>query len=273
MDRITARGGTAVGVIVDVTRREDLRRLTDTAVERFGRLDVLVSDAGTMAVSPFDDLRQDDWDAWPYVGPRRARTAQLGERGAGIGRNERHGGGGGRQPEAPGDLLAQLRIDVRQDLQRPFLDRLLVALAQLEGVGGDDVFALRRRHAQPEQAGLGEGSENDAGDSRTLAASGTRTGVSVYAAVSEPARKGQPPSRLLGRWGAAPVCTALWCIPSRSMSLTGACGLLTGIWAKLGPPGRPWGEWLSGLRRLGQGRRHGARPARQVVPGGRARCL
>ncbi|MEV6681646.1 SDR family oxidoreductase [Streptomyces erythrochromogenes] len=63
VDAITAKGGTATGVIVDVTRREDLRRLTDTAVDRFGRLDVLVSNAGTMAVSPFDELRQDDWDA------------------------------------------------------------------------------------------------------------------------------------------------------------------------------------------------------------------
>ncbi|MFE5588044.1 SDR family oxidoreductase [Kitasatospora sp. NPDC056531] len=63
VDGITAKGGTATGVIVDVTRREDLRRLTDTAVDRYGRLDVLVSNAGTMAVSPFDDLRQDDWDA------------------------------------------------------------------------------------------------------------------------------------------------------------------------------------------------------------------
>ncbi|MER7845021.1 SDR family oxidoreductase [Kitasatospora sp. NPDC096077] len=61
--RITAQGGSAVGVVVDVTRREDLQRLTGTAVDRFGRLDVLVSNAGTMAVSPFDDLRQDDWDA------------------------------------------------------------------------------------------------------------------------------------------------------------------------------------------------------------------
>ncbi|MFF7333478.1 SDR family NAD(P)-dependent oxidoreductase [Streptomyces sp. NPDC008150] len=60
---IAAQGGTATGVVVDVTRREDLRRLTDTAVDRYGRLDVLVSNAGTMAVSPFDDLRQDDWDA------------------------------------------------------------------------------------------------------------------------------------------------------------------------------------------------------------------
>lgn len=63
VDGITAKGGTAVGVIVDVTRRADLRRLTDTALDRYGRLDVLVSNAGTMAVSPFDDLRQDDWDA------------------------------------------------------------------------------------------------------------------------------------------------------------------------------------------------------------------
>ncbi|MFJ5176897.1 SDR family oxidoreductase [Streptomyces griseoviridis] len=63
VDAITAEGGTATGVVVDVGRREDLQRLTDTAVDRYGRLDVLVSNAGTMAVSPFDDLRQDDWDA------------------------------------------------------------------------------------------------------------------------------------------------------------------------------------------------------------------
>ncbi|MFC9221467.1 SDR family oxidoreductase [Streptomyces hygroscopicus] len=63
VDGITAKGGTATGVIVDVTRREDLQRLTDTALNQYGRLDVLVSNAGTMAVSPYDDLRQDDWDA------------------------------------------------------------------------------------------------------------------------------------------------------------------------------------------------------------------
>ncbi|SEF47323.1 NADP-dependent 3-hydroxy acid dehydrogenase YdfG [Actinacidiphila yanglinensis] len=63
VDGITAKGGTATGVNVDVTRRADLQRLTDTALNQYGRLDVLVSNAGTMAVSPFDDLRQDDWDA------------------------------------------------------------------------------------------------------------------------------------------------------------------------------------------------------------------
>ncbi|MDQ0791232.1 SDR family oxidoreductase [Streptomyces sp. B3I8] len=63
VDRITAQGGSAVGVVVDVRHRADLALLTGTAVDRFGRLDVLVSNAGTMAVSPFDELRQDDWDA------------------------------------------------------------------------------------------------------------------------------------------------------------------------------------------------------------------
>ncbi|WP_407285218.1 SDR family oxidoreductase [Streptomyces sp. BP-8] len=63
VDRIRAEGGSATGVVVDVTRREDLKRLTDRAVAHFGRLDVLVSNAGTMAISPFDELRQDDWDA------------------------------------------------------------------------------------------------------------------------------------------------------------------------------------------------------------------
>ncbi|MFB7911918.1 SDR family oxidoreductase [Kitasatospora sp. NPDC056076] len=63
VDAVAARGADATGVVVDVRRREDLRLLTDTALERYGRLDVLVSNAGTMAVSPFDELRQDDWDA------------------------------------------------------------------------------------------------------------------------------------------------------------------------------------------------------------------
>ncbi|MFD0690060.1 SDR family oxidoreductase [Actinomadura fibrosa] len=63
VDKITAQGGSAVGIKVDVANREDLKRLVDVAADRFGRLDVLVSNAGTMAVSPFDELRQDDWDA------------------------------------------------------------------------------------------------------------------------------------------------------------------------------------------------------------------
>jgi NADP-dependent 3-hydroxy acid dehydrogenase YdfG len=59
--QIEADGGEAVGVATDVRESGDLARLVATARERFGRLDVLFSNAGSMAVSALDDLRVDDW--------------------------------------------------------------------------------------------------------------------------------------------------------------------------------------------------------------------
>ncbi|MGW7519304.1 SDR family oxidoreductase [Streptomyces sp. NPDC054796] len=60
--RIEEAGGTAVHARTDVTRREDLHGLVDLARERFGRLDVLVGNAGIGPISPLDELRVDDWD-------------------------------------------------------------------------------------------------------------------------------------------------------------------------------------------------------------------
>ncbi|UZJ29839.1 SDR family oxidoreductase [Streptomyces endophytica] len=60
--RITAAGGVAVQIRTDVTRREDLKALVALAVERFGRLDVLVGNAGVGTISPLDDLRVEEWD-------------------------------------------------------------------------------------------------------------------------------------------------------------------------------------------------------------------
>jgi NADP-dependent 3-hydroxy acid dehydrogenase YdfG len=61
--RIVAAGGEAAQRPTDVRRREDVAALVALARERFGRLDVLVSNAGVMPVSPLDDLRVDDWEA------------------------------------------------------------------------------------------------------------------------------------------------------------------------------------------------------------------
>ncbi|WP_342434671.1 SDR family oxidoreductase [Paenibacillus sp. FSL H7-0442] len=60
--RITNRGGEAVYARTDVRRREDLCNLVTLACERYGKLDVLVSNAGVMPISPLDDLRVEDWE-------------------------------------------------------------------------------------------------------------------------------------------------------------------------------------------------------------------
>jgi NADP-dependent 3-hydroxy acid dehydrogenase YdfG len=60
--RITAAGGAAAYAPTDVRRRDDLSRLVQLAGERYGRLDVLVSNAGVMPISPLDDLRVEDWE-------------------------------------------------------------------------------------------------------------------------------------------------------------------------------------------------------------------
>ncbi|MGW2229836.1 SDR family oxidoreductase [Streptomyces formicae] len=60
--RIGDAGGEAVHLRTDVTRREDLHALVALATERFGRLDVLVGNAGVGTISPLDDLRVDEWD-------------------------------------------------------------------------------------------------------------------------------------------------------------------------------------------------------------------
>jgi len=54
----------AVYVQGDVSREEDARRLVATAVERFGRLDVVVNNAGTMRRVSFHDLEGADDELW-----------------------------------------------------------------------------------------------------------------------------------------------------------------------------------------------------------------
>jgi NADP-dependent 3-hydroxy acid dehydrogenase YdfG len=60
---LAARLGDAAYLAVDVRRRSDVADLVALANKRFGRLDVLVSNAGVMPISPLDELRVDDWDA------------------------------------------------------------------------------------------------------------------------------------------------------------------------------------------------------------------
>ena len=59
---IKKKGGQAAYLKTDVTKREDLTALVDLALSEFGRLDVIVNNAGVGPLSRFDALRVDEWE-------------------------------------------------------------------------------------------------------------------------------------------------------------------------------------------------------------------
>ena len=59
---ITRSGGSARFRAVDVTRQADVQALVDYAKAEFGRVDVLVNNAGVMPLSPLTALKVDEWD-------------------------------------------------------------------------------------------------------------------------------------------------------------------------------------------------------------------
>lgn len=71
-EEIAAAGGRAAWRATDVTRLAELEALVALAVARFGRVDVLVNNAGIGPISRFDALRVADWDAMIDVNLRGA---------------------------------------------------------------------------------------------------------------------------------------------------------------------------------------------------------
>src|SRR5215212_8729896 len=59
---IRHHGGEVEYQALDVTRREEVAAFVNFVRERFGRLDVLVNNAGLMPLSPMDRLKVDEWD-------------------------------------------------------------------------------------------------------------------------------------------------------------------------------------------------------------------
>ena len=55
-------GASALGVAADQSKREDCDRLVDAAKDRFGRIDVLVNNAGITRDQLLVRMKDDDWD-------------------------------------------------------------------------------------------------------------------------------------------------------------------------------------------------------------------
>lgn len=58
--RINASGGEALHVVADVSNREDVQKIARAALDRFGRIDTWVNDAGVSIYGRLDEVSDDD---------------------------------------------------------------------------------------------------------------------------------------------------------------------------------------------------------------------
>ncbi len=59
---INEKGGKALAIATDVTDVNQVKNLVDSAVKNYGKIDVLLNNAGLMPLSPLEYLKIDDWN-------------------------------------------------------------------------------------------------------------------------------------------------------------------------------------------------------------------
>jgi 3-oxoacyl-[acyl-carrier protein] reductase len=64
---LTAQGYSAFGFAADVSRREDVVKVVDDAATRFGRVDVLINNAGIYPRRPFLEMTEEEWDTMQQI--------------------------------------------------------------------------------------------------------------------------------------------------------------------------------------------------------------
>jgi 3-oxoacyl-[acyl-carrier protein] reductase len=58
-----AQGAKVLAAVADVSNPEDVKRLTEFAIERLGRIDILVTNSGGPPAGPFESFTLDQWEA------------------------------------------------------------------------------------------------------------------------------------------------------------------------------------------------------------------
>lgn len=61
-DELNGNGGKALAVTTDVTDYDQVKRLVDAAVQTYGRIDVMINNAGLMPRAPLERLKIDEWN-------------------------------------------------------------------------------------------------------------------------------------------------------------------------------------------------------------------
>ncbi|MBE9161131.1 MULTISPECIES: SDR family oxidoreductase [Microcoleaceae] len=62
VDAIARSGGTATYLVTDVTDRAQVESLAQKTLSTYGRIDVLINNAGLMPLSPLDQIKVEEWD-------------------------------------------------------------------------------------------------------------------------------------------------------------------------------------------------------------------
>ena len=62
VDELTGSGSKALAITTDVTQYDQVKRLVDAAVRTYGRIDVMINNAGLMPMSPLERVKIDDWN-------------------------------------------------------------------------------------------------------------------------------------------------------------------------------------------------------------------
>ncbi len=81
--------GRRMRVVADMTKREDVRRLSDSVLQEMGRVDILVNNAGGNTPQAIDAIKDEDWDRilelnlTSIMALTRALVPQMKERGWG----------------------------------------------------------------------------------------------------------------------------------------------------------------------------------------------